>query len=67
MFESHLLFPVQDQGEEKSGMAGEYTAGFRRDAENLDREGMRREADCGSGVGLSLPGSSLLSWGKLVG
>jgi hypothetical protein len=28
---------------------------------------MRREADCGSGVGLSLPGSSLLSWGKLVG
>lgn len=28
MFENHLLFPVQDQGEEQSGMAGRDGAGF---------------------------------------
>ena len=43
MFENHLLFPVQDQGEEQSGMAGKDGAGFQEGELEFGQGEGRRE------------------------
>lgn len=48
MFESHVLFPVQDQGTEQSGMAGNDGAGFQEGGLKFRRgEGRREGPGCG--------------------